>query len=474
MSHSPETIVTSLSDDFQLPNVVFPDGSVSMRDAGGLPIIRFPDGTICYLANMYVLEEYVRGKSVTNRGGTIRAYASLLSHLIKFAHNNNLSFAMFTDSLFQQFIASLNVQVGIEDDKGDEHKRKIIFKSLDFLFYIGELVGLQNYVGKNGIIRAVRAGRSPSTEHPDLFISNGWECENLPLSKSGGHGVAMGDEALAALKQATTQFSPFLAQRNDLMIDLMNATGPRRGETVPIKVVDILDALTDEEAPNSLRLRTLKHGQLEFREVAATSTILEKAKDHIDMSRRRIIKQKLGKQKRHTSNAPPSRSSSQLDHGYLFVSERTGKPLSTNYITNIFINLRKIAKLEEKAHAHQLRHRFIQTRKVTHDLLIDLGAKSTGLTSEHKAHVILLKLAQESGHKRITSLRHYLQQVDDEISKTSLSERNILREEALRCLPEVLEKLYTNFQTMTVSEFHSYLKTLILATKRDLGDYIAD
>ncbi|NAS63685.1 PadR family transcriptional regulator, partial [Pseudomonas syringae pv. actinidiae] len=101
--------------------------------------MRYPDGRICYFANMFVLELYSQGYSLTNRGGTVKAYMSLLLQVIKYVHNNQLTLPQFTDSRFQHFMLTLN---SFKED-GTKHLKsaiEIICQSLDLLEHVGHLI----------------------------------------------------------------------------------------------------------------------------------------------------------------------------------------------------------------------------------------------------------------------------------------------------------------------------------------------
>ena len=156
MSRAPVRVLTSVSTDFELPLVVRPDGGVDMKSAESLPIMRYPDGRICYFANMFVLELYSQGYSLINRGGTLRAYMSLLAHIIKYAHNNQLTFPQLTNNRFQLFLRSLDGFLKTGKKRASNQQIRIICQSLDFLQYVGNVIDRPNFVSKTGDIRAFR------------------------------------------------------------------------------------------------------------------------------------------------------------------------------------------------------------------------------------------------------------------------------------------------------------------------------
>ncbi|KPY74774.1 Integrase family protein [Pseudomonas syringae pv. syringae] len=462
MSRAPVRLITSVSTNFDLPLVVRPDGGVDMKSAESLPIMRYPDGRICYFANMFVLELYSEGHSLTNRGGTLRTYMSLLSHIIKYAYYNQLTFPQFTNNRFQLFMRSLDGFLKTGTKRSPNQQIRIICQSLDFLEYVGKIIDKPNFVSKTGIIRAHRI-KNFNKESNDYLNNNAysacrttrWDVENMPNYMDPGRGSAMGIGALTALKKATMDASsPFLAQRNALIIELMHATGSRRGETSPIKTNDIKNALGNSNTPNCLMLKTLKHGQLEYREVVLPKMTLEMANEYIQSSRRSKIGKTIGPRN---------------DHGYLFVSERTGAPLSTNTITNIFGKLRKHAGIIEKAHPHMLRHLFIHEHM---DELVFLLENSidTSVHSPQRIDLIAsLKLMQRTGHRSFKGLKHYLEQYYEDLTKLLLPDKLARRETALRLIPGQIPAMLAVIKDMDARQIRPFVERILTALQADLG-----
>ncbi len=461
MTRSPVTLLTSVSADFQLPLTVLPDGEVEMKPATSLPIMRHPDGRICYFANMFVLELYSHGYSLTNRGGTLRTYMSLLAQVIKYAYHNQLTFPQFTNTRFQHFMLTLNTFDENGRKRTSNQQIAIICQSLDFLEYIGHVIGQPKFVSKDGVIRAHRAAKSPdeNNDHYENRLSckqrkTRWEVENMPLHSDLGHGVAIGLDALAALKKETARASSsFLAQRNALIIELIHAAGSRRGETSPIKTTDITTALNNLNTPNCLTLQTLKHGRLEYREVVIPTATLEMANEYIKNARRIKIRKTIRKGN---------------DHNYLFISERTGAPLSTNTITNIFGKLRKNAGITEKAHPHQLRHLFIHEQMDDLVFLLESSMNTSVHGSNRLSLIASLKLMQKTGHRSSKGLAHYLHEYYEELVQTSLPDRLALRETALRKIPSHISTILNVIKTMKPRQVKPFVERMLTALQADL------
>lgn len=454
MSRFQPSLITPLPESFQLPSLVCSNGEVEMRGAGSLPIVRFPNGKICYFANMFALELYSQGHATLNNGGTVRTYLFLIIHIIKYAYNNGIGLTQFTNNRFQHFMLTLNtVNPDGSKQRSQNQKIAIIFMCLDFLEFIGHHTGYNNYVGKHGTIRAEKIVSNGHNGEQRSYNAR-WNLENLPLPSDPGHGVAMGADALKLLKQATSdESSTFLSERNFLIIEIIEACGPRRGEAALIKKQDILDALNNIKSPNTILLRTLKHGQVEYREVPVPRSTLEIAHEHIMFARSKKIGETIGKKN---------------DHGYLFICSRKGTHLTTNYLTNIFSNLRKKSGVVEKAHAHQLRHLFAQNKSTDYSLLLDSGIDTSSCSPNRRNLMHRLKLMQVLGHRDTRSPGHYIQQAEDALSALSLKDKLVIREEALRKYSEQLEQLRKSNSLMTPKQYHSFAKRMLEAMLDDL------
>lgn len=464
MKRAPVSLLTPVSTGFQLPLVVMPSGGVEMKSASCVPIMRYPDGRICYFANMFVMEIYSQGYSLTNRGGTIKTYMSLLSPIITYTYNNRLTFPEFTDTRFQHFMLTLNAFKENGTRPSHNQQIKIICQSLDFLEYVGTVIDQPKFVSKHGIIQAHRVSATDESITSHRENQSGsiqrkirWQIENMPLYSYPGHGVAMGLDALAELKKATAgASSPFLAQRNALLIEIMHASGSRRGETSPIKVADIKNALENIYTPNCLSLKTLKHGRLEYREITIPGATLEMANEYIQNARRAKIRKTIGKAD---------------DHGYLFISERTGAPLSTNTITNIFGKLRKFAGITEKAHPHQLRHLYIHEQMDDLVFLLESSMNTSVHSSYRLSLIASLKLMQKTGHRSIQGLEHYLHEYYEELIQKSLPDRLAVREAALRKVPQHISTILTVIQGLKSKQVKPFVERMLSALQVDLTSY---
>ena len=423
MKKSPK-VVTILSPAMCLPDTVTLAGRLKLRAAPELPFICYPDGRSCHLANMYVLSLYNENFSLVNGGGTISEYAYEISHIIRFAFANKISLLELSDLRFKQFRNWLEAkQYNGVRKAGVRQVIKIMTRTLHFLSFIGSNTGNALYVSPSGSIRGTKITKelyqpNKNPGSPPIIVEY-WTHSHIPVDDGKeGRGEPIGNDALDALKfEAASIMSPFLKRRAEIMIMLYEHLGGRRGEVVNVQISDIEAALESGEFMPSLKISSLKGINGKTREIPIFRPVLEEAMEFVSTLRKVVIK---------------TRWKSKIDHGFLFVSERTGKPLRTNYITNIFQELRKNSGIEEKAHVHQLRHLAI-TRRYW-GLLMEDYAKEGGTVYAHSpgaVNIRVIKLMQFAGHMDERSANRYVHVNDQKAANMTIDQRILVREELL-------------------------------------------
>lgn len=365
------------------------------------PFICYPNNLPCYEANLYMRHLLAKKLSTKVNGGTLRTYASQISHLISYCFKNNISFHQLTNTRFKVFIR------GLISERDDMYKRirendtviDIGKRCIDFLVFLQDLHSLKNFIGedsKNRINIYVKvttqkiAGYKKPIEHKTLMH------RSFPSPSPKKTKSPVSSEASKALFDYLNQESNKLIRiRNLALYNCIDQTGGRRTEVNSITVNDIQSALQSNENYPFLRLITLKHGnQIEYRHVPVTKTFLSEMSYYIRHVRRKIVKKKLKGKK---------------DHGFLFVSSTTGKPLSSDTITTYINNWRKILGIEEELHAHLFRHAYI-TNKIKEIIL----SRSDLTTFEDFKNLLLnteqykMELMQWTGHNMRSSLDKYI------------------------------------------------------------------
>lgn len=276
------------------------------------------------------------------KGGSIGEYASKISHLIKFCYKSQRDLYQINDGIFSAFISSLRTSTDRCNNKRSENTVTAIGKAcLNFLEFIGRLYGDENFVAPQGAIRVseemhvttTRAGKRVARKylHHHTFSMGGEIRIRDPIS----------DFAIEMLRHAIdeSQSSRLVQSRRHTLLSLLKHTGARRGEIGNIRVLDIHRA--NKMAEPMLKLETWKSNANSERYIPISKMILNEIIKYIELHRRKAVK------------------TLRIDHGFLFVSERTGKKMAAESLTNEVAVLRRASGINEKACPHMFRHAFV-------------------------------------------------------------------------------------------------------------------
>src|SRR5690606_24034699 len=80
---------------------------VVRKEANNIPFLSLPDGTPCLIGNAYMLNKYERRLSRRNHGGTLRHYASQISHIIRYCFYNKIDLIQVDNNRFIHFMNEL-------------------------------------------------------------------------------------------------------------------------------------------------------------------------------------------------------------------------------------------------------------------------------------------------------------------------------------------------------------------------------
>lgn len=373
-------------------------GKLHTRDASNTPFITWPDGSPCTLANLYMLDLLDRpgrrGIGLSRRGqkgGSMGDYASKISHLIRYCYDSKRDFIQINDNFFSAFISHLRKDGAPSLPKRTE--RTVIFIGkvcLNFLIFVGRFYNDNNFVSRQGSIRATeethtlisRSGKIVVRKylHHHSFSSGGEIRKRNPITNSAVHRLRK------AIDETNT--SRHIQSRRHVLLSLLEHTGARRGEIGSIRTDDIRRAYNMSQP--MLRLETWKSPETSERYIPVSKMVLNDVIKYIDFHRRKSVK-KLA-----------------TDHGYLFVSECTGKKMAPESITNEVGTLRKLANISEKASPHMFRHAFITNLFA---LLIDRHKLSN--SDEFNRHLLdtphfVAEIMQWTGHLDPLSVQRYI------------------------------------------------------------------
>lgn len=386
-------------------------GEIILREADNMPFLRWPNGMPCLMANAYMIHLLKRNLSRNNNGGSIRQYAKDISHLIRFCHKRS-DFIQMDNDQFSAFIAELRAERDPENPEARKRDSNTLIaigrKCLDFLDFIGRLNGNERFVVDN--IKAekkkylIRASKSKA----GAIEKYGWYHESFDTPGPRRSRTAISKNVIEALYEAIPRLSSdnlspqskrFIDRRRTIMIRVLEMTGPRIEEVAQIRVKDIEDAIQQKDP--KLRLVTLKKKKPDERFVPVLHQDLAALKSYIRVNRTNIIKKTIG-----IAN----------DHGRLFISEGTGQPLSSKYMSNEVGLLKRTAGITSQACAHMFRNRFITKLFVRLINQFDFENKDEFRKALLDANTLKQQVQQYTGHGSVDSLDTYIDLAFDEVA----------------------------------------------------------
>lgn len=427
-----------------------------MRKCGLVPFISFPDGKPCNLANLFILECIRRNL----KSGTLLQYSGHVSHIIRFCYGRNIDFLLMDDSKFTEFIHELRYEANPRNSNSRKRESSILNgigrTNLAFLNFVGEFHGQSNFVFD--VIKAKRVETKQPAQYSQTGYKNvsSWHHHSFdtPSSKKSRSPISKVaiDELYAAISLKSD--STFLYRRRTAMLRLLEMTGARIGEIALLRVADLHEALRMKEP--MLRMITLKRGKPE-RFVPVLKQDLNELKIYERMYRSSLVKKCIGKDG---------------DHGFLFVSETTGQPLSARSLSNEVGDLRRAAGIAAAACAQMFRHRFIT--KLLVRLIKEFDFKNPDEFRKAMLDINFLKqqVQQYTGHKSVKSLDHYIDFAFHEITDTGNVMNSVAFKMAYESYDDNLHLLCERLERgMKIPEFLEELETLRVLRDEDLARY---
>lgn len=387
-------------------------GDIKLREANNLPFICFPDGMPCLAANAYMVLLFKRNLSRNNNGGTLRQFAKDISHQVRYCFDNRIDFIQMNGDRFTDFIAKLrNERDPLNPVARKRDSNTLIAigrKCIDFLDFIGKLhdhdrfvIDVVNAQQKSYQIRT-KSSRSGKIERL------GWYHDSFDTPSPRKNRSAISRTTIQKLYDAIPllssnnldqQSKKFIDHRRTVMLRLLEMTGARIEEVARIGVKDIEEAVALQDP--KLRLTTLKKRRAEHRFVPVLHQDLAVVKAFVRVHRYMLIKRRIGVAK---------------DSGSLFVSEVTGKPLSSNYMSNEVGLLKRTAGITSQACAHMFRNRFITKLFVRLINQYDYENKDAFRKAFLDGHTLKQQVQQYTGHDSVDSLDTYIDWAFDEVT----------------------------------------------------------
>jgi integrase len=392
------------SESHQLPYAVDFKDKVIFSEGNNIPVIFWPDGRVCWEANLFIRDGYNRNLSRKNRGGTLLTHAKQISHLIRFCYDNRINFLELTNNRFKQFINNLKTErdpLSPSDRRREDNQVVQIGRTcLAFLNSLDKRIAGANLLGPAAMIHAEQR-ESVIKKNGGNFVQKTWWHDSFPSEIDSRRRLPLSDDAVEKLYMANEKMdsSRFINRRRFTMLRLFEITGGRRIEISHIKISDIEEAAKTGE----LRLFSAKKRDPDAtRFVPVNAVDIEELKMYIKIYRKQIVTKTIGLEK---------------DHGYLFISQRSGTKLSIDSLGNELWHLRQKAGIEnEEICLHAFRHRFI-TRIFKHLIQVhDFKTTEDIKAALASTETIKQKVMEWSGHSSLKALERYMHLAIEQIA----------------------------------------------------------
>lgn len=437
--------------------------------------ISWPDGTPCSLVENYLIEQYRDGASVREDGGSLRAIASKLTHLIRHCWMLKRDFWELDDDdifiLIKNLMEERKKTAPLVRARDNNTVRAIISTVVTFLSWLQkEFLINQKLIGPGAGYRIRLAerktfdpysnkstvrlvyGRLPpkDSKEPKRPISREkrnrlWEGVS-ELTKSKSFVVGHSNDA-----RLGSFLSHYLKQRRELLLELLEATGARPGELARLSVLANENCYKAQE----LVLDTLKRRREIQRKIKLQPGVAMRLTVFIKKHRASLISELS---KKGIVSFPDDR---------VFIGAN-GRPLSERTMGCEFRRISTAAGLTDvQSCMSMFRHRYI-TKQVALHLEAYLGAsgRTQQMMTDIDYRTILKKVATTTGHGSETSLLHYLDMAWDELGHGS-------KVDAVNSIDAAIDSAMTGIISLIGTLSQSQLKTNIgLQSARDFLEKI--
>jgi integrase len=410
-----EQLHTSLPKTASLAVGIHTDGKeLYFKKAGGLPTIYYPNGQYCVEANSWLVEKFRNSNvSLGEKGGTLGQNAFDISEIIRYLHYNNIKPIEMTNTRYEAFILGLSAK---RTPNGAEARSSNVIRaigsiSLDFLNHVGELHNHTNFIAKKGIIKAIRVDKDLPKELKHKARGLKWYHTILPTPEPERPRYPVSDMTIQRLYEAADLRPRGLARRSKVLISVLEHTGARRSEIAVLLVQDVIKAFNSTDANPLVRLATLKRRSKHFRFVPVPRAVIAVWVDYIKTTRKLIIIKKHG----HS-----------IDHDLMFINHLTGGPLSPLSISNEIHDLKIAAHIDEPAHAHLFRHRFITNKLKMLIMQFDFDNQDSFRRALLDISGFKHKIQEWVGHINVESLERYIHLACSEITQEDSTTANAL------------------------------------------------
>jgi len=380
-------------------------------------VITWPDGNPRSLAELFLIYKFRRGASIREDGGSLRATASKIIHIIQYCWTIKRDFWELDDDHFQEFVQYLASERKQEQPmvriRNNNSVRAIVACCVEFLLWIQNSILVNSYLIGTSPQHRIRLVERKALKHriKQMTIEVQYHILPPPDTREPKHPMGRKQrnalwEAVAHMSQARVaciswageketnrKVATFLQKRRELLLVLLESTGARPGELARLKVSENINCYKS----GSLILTTLKRRRDIDRTIKLQPEVAIRLVTFIEKHRRQVLD--------HISSAGLTAAPS--DRVFIGVH---GNPLSERSLESEFVRISSRAGLADfQSCMSMFRHRFI-TKQISIHLRAYLGAtsKRREFFTDADYRTILKKVATITGHSNEVSLMHYI------------------------------------------------------------------
>lgn len=437
---------------------------ISTIDATNMPYMKWPNGSPCIIANLYILSLLQRPGRANglsrkgSKGGTVGGYAAKIGQLLRRCYRDSVDPINLTDGRFSDYINEIREEPSSANPSQSRKSENAVIETgkrwLDFLAYVGRFYGNPNFVSSEGVIRAreekyyvkSRSGKPVVRLHM-------WHHSFGQYSRSHVRDPIT-DAQIRLLKATirTQKTSAFVKVRRANMIDMLTDLGARRTEIALLTIKDVKAALILDSP--TLRVTTLKREDKAERFVPILATTLDKLNRYIEGERRSLMR-KVYKDG--------------VDHGFVFVSSTTGRPLTSDVISNEIRHLRLAAGIECQICPHMFRHAFITKLFVRFVKRHQLNNPDEFRRALLDTSTFLAEVVSWTGHLDALSVERYIHLAFRDLASYSETLSSVHMIMAMEKYFAEEEELTARLEEgMPISEYRLELRLLKKLSKKDM------
>ena len=423
----PELVTFDVSTGEILSSEITREGSYSFT---------WPNGAPCIPVEMFLLHKASEVSISSTDGGTVKNYATALTHLTRFCYDKKKDFW----ELFSKDIDEFATLLSSEFDQYAERVRNnttvihIISYCVTFLKWLQDnffphlkLIGVDKGTKRHQIklkvgIRRYNKGRKSTYEYFDCQLPRSTPGPKRRISEENIKRLwdalsLVANEAKLSNKfkkkfnaEETEQVLEYMQKRRELQLSLLEATGLRPQELIEIRVKSNRSSLIDFEL--EIPTKKTRKGKQVYRKIPIDSATAIRIELFIEIYREKH----LAILKKHGFIVDKLEADD-----FLYLNMETGKKVKPDAAYQEFRRLSVKAGIKQKNCQRMFRRRFISNMVKLHliSFLDKNPLKNKYNFADSDYRTILTKVSTFTGHSDPESLRYYIDIAWDELGAHS-------------------------------------------------------